>query len=102
MPVPFDTHEVIQELQNGGFSQTQAERLSQVLQRALTDTQASQATKADVTEQGLKLDLKLEGLRVELHRELGAVKTDLGFLRWAVYILGALLIPVFIRTVLKI
>ena len=45
MPVPFDTHEVIQELQGGGFSQAQAERLSAILQRALTDTQASHATK---------------------------------------------------------
>ena len=60
------------------------------------------ATKADVTEARLNLEVKLESLRVELHRELGTIKNELGFLRWAAYVLGALLIPVFLRTVLKL
>ena len=42
---------------------------------------------------GVELDLKLEGLRVELHRELGAVKNDLGFLRWAVLYPRGLISP---------
>jgi hypothetical protein len=100
MALPFDTHAVIQHLEQVGFSTPQAEGLSAVLTQVMASSDA--ATKADVTEARLTLEVKLASLRVELHRELGTVKNELGFLRWAAYVLGALLIPVFLRTVLKI
>src|SRR5437764_9173430 len=100
MPAPFDTHAVIHELAQRGFSAEQAEGLSAILVEVLTSSDT--ATQADITEARLTLEVKLESLRVELHRELGTVKNELGFLRWAAYVLGALLIPVFLRTVLKI
>ena len=100
MALPFDTHAVIQHLEQVGFSTPQAEGLSAVLTQVMASSDA--ATKADVTEARLTLEVKLESLRVELHRELGTVKNELGFLRWAAFVLGALLIPVFLRTVLKI
>jgi hypothetical protein len=99
-PVPFDTHAVIQQLEQMGFPTPQAEGLSAVLTQVVAGQ--DYATKADLTEGRLSLEVKLEQLRVELHRELGTVKNELGFLRWAAYVLGALLIPVFLRTVLKL
>ncbi len=71
-----------------------------VNQAVLTDQPT--ATRSDLTETRLGLEVKLEQLRVELHRELGSIKNELGFLRWAAYVFGALLIPVFLRTVLKL
>jgi len=100
MSEPFDTHAVIQELAQLGFPPEQAEGLSHVLQGVFANQ--TYATKADVIETRLTLELKIEQLRVEFHRELGTVKNELGFLRWAAYVLGALLIPVFLRIVLKI
>jgi hypothetical protein len=98
--MPFDTHAIIQQLEHLGFSTPQAEGLSAVLMQVVASS--DYATKADITEARLSLEVKLESLRVELHRELGTVKNELGFLRWAAYVLGALLIPVFLRTVLKL
>ena len=70
--VPFDTHAVIQELAHLGFPMPQAEGLSHVLAQVV----ASQdyATKADITESTLRLELKLEAVKGELHSDMKPLK----------------------------
>jgi hypothetical protein len=94
MPVPFDTHAVIQQLEHLGFSPDQAEGLSDILTQIVanqdyattTDILAIRAdiervraeidamrvaTKADLTEVRLGLEIKIE-----------AVKSDVTTLKW--------------------
>lgn len=79
MPMPFDTHAVIQELEHLGFPTPQAEGLSHVLTQifAAQDyaTKADIAgVRADIQEATLRLEVKIETLKSELH------KTFLGML----------------------
>jgi len=50
MPVPFNTHEVIQELQDLGFPTAQAEGLTAVLLKTAAASQEQLATKLDIAE----------------------------------------------------
>jgi hypothetical protein len=82
MPVPFDTHAVIQELEHLGFPTPQAEGLSHVLTQIVASsdyaTKADIAavrsdietlrvsTKADLSDTALRFDLKLEAMRSDI------------------------------------
>ncbi len=70
-PVPFDTHAVIQELEGLGFPTSQAEGLSAILTTILAST--DYATKADVAEATLRLEVKLEALKSDLHKTFLAI-----------------------------
>jgi len=72
--VPFDTHAVIQDLERLGFPLEQAEGLSHVLQTIVAST--DYATKADVTEASLRLEVTLE-----------AMKGDMSHLKWGLGLL---------------
>jgi hypothetical protein len=71
MAVPFDTHAVIQTLEQLGFPTQQAEGLSAILTRLVAAQ--DYATKADVVEAALKVELKIE-----------AVKGEVAWLKWMV------------------
>jgi hypothetical protein len=81
MPVPFDTHAVIQELEHLGFPTPQAEGLSHVLTQVFTSqdyaTKADiAAVRADITEVRLGLEIKLE-----------TIKGDITHLKWGIGLL---------------
>lgn len=77
MPVPFDTHEVIQELQDLGFPTAQAEGLTAVLLRTAQASQEQLATKLDLAEVKAELKTEIQSLRTELKDEIAAVRTEL-------------------------
>ena len=56
MAVPFNTHEVIQELQELGFPTPQAEGLTAVLLRTAQASQEQLATKLDLAEVKAELE----------------------------------------------
>jgi len=77
MPVPFNTHEVIQELQDLGFPTAQAEGLTAVLLRTAQASQEQLATKLDLAEVKAELKTEIQSLRTELKDEITAVRTEL-------------------------
>ena len=77
MPVPFNTHEVIQELQDLGFPTAQAEGLTAVLLRTAQASQEQLATKLDLAEVKAELKTEIQSLRTELKDEIAAVRTEL-------------------------
>lgn len=68
--IPFDTHRVVKRLQQAGFSEPQAETVTDVLREARDTSMADIATKADLME-----------VRTELKAETAAVKADVEQLR---------------------
>ena len=87
----IDTYALVTKLQQAGFEPPQAEALTEAF-KTLEDTTAQQlATKGDVKEASLQLEVKLE-----------TVKGDLTLLKWMIGALFGLIIPVFVRVVLKL
>jgi coiled-coil family 90 protein len=77
MAVPFNTHEVIQELQDLGFPTAQAEGLTAVLLKTASASQEQLATKLDVAEAKAEVKAELAALRTELKGDVAALRTDL-------------------------
>ena len=88
MDVPFDTHSAVKRLTNAGFTEPQAEALSDTVHQAVT---GGVATKADIAE----LDGKIDALGAELKTELKWIKiiggtiVGLLILPWLASFLGA-------------
>lgn len=77
MPVPFNTHEVIQELEELGFPTAQAEGLTAVLLKTASASQEQLATRLDVAEAKAEVKAELAALRTELKGDVAALRTDL-------------------------
>ena len=77
MPVPFNTHEVIQELQDLGFPTAQAEGLTAVLLRTAQTSQEHLATKLDLAEAKAELKTEIQALRTELKDDIAELRTEL-------------------------
>ena len=103
MPVPFDTHAAITDLENAGFPAPQATALSHLL---LTVTQAQRndlVTKADLNEGLLRLEVKLETFKGEITRQFeafrGEIHSELKPLRWTLYALAAAAITYVLKAI---
>jgi uncharacterized protein YlxW (UPF0749 family) len=77
MAVPFNTHEVIQELQDLGFPTAQAEGITAVLLKTASASQEQLATKLDVAEAKAEVKAELAALRTELKGDVAALRTAL-------------------------
>ena len=77
MAVPFNTHEVIQELEELGFPTAQAEGLTAVLLKTASASQEQLATKLDVAEAKAEVKAELAALRTELKGDVATLRTDL-------------------------
>lgn len=77
MAVPFNTHEVIQELEDLGFPTAQAEGLTAVLLKTASASQEQLATKLDVAEAKAEVKAEIAALRTELKGDVAALRTDL-------------------------
>ena len=77
MPVPFNTHEVVQELQDLGFPREQAEGLTAVLRRTAQTSQEQLATKLDLAEVKATLTADI----AELKTDIATVRTDMEKMR---------------------
>jgi hypothetical protein len=88
MPVPFNTHEVIQELQELGFPTAQAEGLTAVLLRTAQASQEQLATMLDLAELKAELKTEIATLRGELRAEIRDAKNSM--LTWTIGVLGTL------------
>jgi hypothetical protein len=95
MPVPFNTHEVIQELQDLGFPTAQAEGLTAVLLKAAALNQEQLATKLDLAE--LKSELKgdIAAVRTDMEKMRGDLRTEIQamgnkVLLWTIGVLGSI------------
>jgi len=80
MPVPFNTHEVIQELQDLGFPTAQAEGLTAVLLKAAAANQEQLATKLDMAE----VKTEIANVRTEIQSMGNKV------LLWTIGVLGSI------------
>jgi hypothetical protein len=75
--VPFNTHEVIQELEDLGFPTAQAEGLTAVLLKTASASQEQLSTKLDVAEAKAEVKAELAALRTELKGDVAALRTTL-------------------------
>lgn len=77
----FDTHRVVKRLMEAGFSDTQAETVTDVLRESRELDVGQLATKADLTNEIalLKTELKgeIDALRAELKGEIDALRAEL-------------------------
>lgn len=82
--LPFDTHRVVKRLTEAGFSEPQAETVTDVLREARQSELSDLATKSDLalvtadlaeTKAELKADIAL--LRSEMLGEIGKLRSDL-------------------------
>ena len=113
--IAFDTHEFYKRLTDVGFSEKQAETITE-LQRVTVDRTLEQArhdyeldnlaTKRDLKELDLKLeakiketDLKIELVKAELKRDISESKAEL--IRWVVAV-GVLQITIITGLMLKL
>jgi hypothetical protein len=104
MPVPFNTHEVVQELQGLGFPREQAEGLTDVLLKTAQTGQEHLATKADLQEVKAELKADIAGVRTDMEKMRGEVKAEIATVRteiqaaknsalmWTIGVLGSLYI----------
>lgn len=99
MAVPFNTHEVIQELQDLGFPTAQAVGLTAVLLKTAQASQEQLATKLDLAEVRTELKTEIAALRTELKTEIATLKGELraeirdaknSALTWTIGVLGTL------------
>ncbi|MDP2904391.1 MAG: DUF1640 domain-containing protein [Methylovulum sp.] len=113
--ITFDTHEFVKKLKDVGFSEQQAEvitdlqktTVSNTLEQARHDYELDDlATKRDLRETELRLDsriketeLKIELVKSELKRDIAETKADL--IRWVVGV-GLLQITIIAGLLLKI
>jgi len=79
--VPFNTHEVIQELQDLGFPTAQAEGLTAVLLRTAQASQEQLATKLDLAEVKAELKAEIQALRTELTADIATVREGMATMR---------------------
>ncbi|MFZ2404875.1 MAG: coiled-coil domain-containing protein [Methylobacter sp.] len=90
-PITFDTHEFIKELKNAGFSEQQAEAITN-LQKTAIGTTLEQvkhdyqlddlATKRDLKELELKVDAGIRELELKVAKDIAESKAEL--IRWVV------------------
>jgi hypothetical protein len=62
----FDTHAYVKRLRDAGFTEVQAEAQATALVEALKGSVADLATKADLKELELRIDARLEALKVDI------------------------------------
>lgn len=88
--VAFDTHKFVKRLQEAGFSESQAEAVTQAVQEAASIDLTSLATKQDVSsgirEAELRLEAKIEAAKADL------TKTIVGLLLAAVTVNSAVVL----------
>ncbi len=72
--VAFDTHKFVKRLQEAGFSESQAEAVTQAVQEAASIDLTSLATKQDVSsgirEAELRLEAKIEAAKADLTKSI--------------------------------
>ncbi len=79
--LPFDTHRVVKRLTEAGFSEPQAETVTDVLREARVSELSDLVTKADLTSEIGKLRNEMNSeigkLRNEMHVEFGLVRAEI-------------------------
>jgi hypothetical protein len=93
--VPFNTHEVIQELQELGFPTPQAEGLTAVLLRTAQASQEQLATKLDLAEVKAELKADIATVRTDMATMRGELRAEIrdarnSMLTWTIGVLGTL------------
>jgi hypothetical protein len=84
MAVPFNTHEVVQDLEDLGFPRPQAEGLTTVLLKTAQGAQEQLATKLDMAEvktEIAEVRTEMAQLRTELKGDIAQVRTDMEKMR---------------------
>jgi len=103
----FDTHEFIKELKNAGFSEQQAEAITNLqknvigttLEQAKHDYQLDDlATKRDLKELELKVDAGIRELELKVAKDIAESKAEL--VRWVVGV-GVLQMTLIVGLMLK-
>jgi len=87
----IDTHALVTRLQQAGFDTAQAEALTDALKSIQDASMYDLVTRGDLKEAVLQLELKLETL-----------KGDFSLMKWMFGGVFALLIPIFIKIILKL
>lgn len=104
----FDTHDFVKKLKGVGFSEEQAEILtdlqkvivSNTLEQARHDYELDDlATKRDLKELELKLDTRINGTELKLEIKIAETKADL--IRWVVGV-GMLQVTIITALILKL
>ena len=98
--VPFDTHAVVQELVHLGFPIQQAEGLSTVLVRAIGNQ--DYATKGDIAEATLRLELKIAGVETKLEATRGERHSEMKPLKWGMAVVVGGVISLVLKTFLHL
>ena len=81
----LDRHRILKRLREVGFSDAQAETVTDVLRESREADLAQFVTKADLAAAVAELRAEMQALRGELRTEIQAVKADL--IRWLVPLL---------------
>ncbi len=88
MNAAFDTHAAVKRLAGAGFTETQAEALSDTVHRAVT---GGVATKADLAGLETRIEARLSGVEARISR----IETDLTWIkRIGALIVALLAVPV--------
>jgi hypothetical protein len=72
----MDTHRIVKRLKEAGFSDAQAETVTDVLRESREADFAQFATKADLAAAVAELRAEIQALRGELRAEIQAVRTE--------------------------
>ena len=77
----FDTHQMVKRLIAAGFSDSQAETVTDVVREARQVDLDNLATKSDLRDLRAEFKTDLAGLKTELKTDIADVRTELGQLR---------------------
>ncbi len=79
--IPFDTHRVVKRLKEAGFSEPQAETVTDVLREARDTELSALATKTDLAAVKAELKADIASVRAEIGNLRSEVKAEIGNLR---------------------
>jgi hypothetical protein len=75
--IPFDTHRVVKRLKEAGFSEPQAETVTDVLREARDTELSALASKSDLSAATAALAADIAAVKAELKADIAALKAEL-------------------------